>query len=369
MQRELNLDETARRTPENEAALLERKIASSFVQGSGAIEWLWNTNSDMTESNETPIGAVRPDGTEKPEATVLRAMPVSPGAESAPAQSRAACNRHHHIASRSVFCNRDLQLAAQRNAVRALTYYDHFTAYAVAENQLGKTGYAKAGDSPSAQALTDTAWRLLLKYANDGGNLLITGPVEKDEHWHRAARAAERRWTLRSEPLTYHNAEIVERRAFLSPSTSRAKAGWIHSDSTTDLPSKWSLMVRAGSSGRRIRWNWPMDAIDRRSLRLCGRPRWRGSDVRPVGATFPRRPRLPHRAGGLRGLRNDFRRRGGREDRFARQNDRRPVDSAASVAARRHRGDRQEGKDSGCQVRLLNAREEPVSVAPLINCA
>ena len=73
LQRELNLDEVARRTPENEAALLERKIAVSFVQGSGAIEWLWNSNSYMTEGNETPIGAVRPDGTEKPEASVLRA--------------------------------------------------------------------------------------------------------------------------------------------------------------------------------------------------------------------------------------------------------------------------------------------------------
>jgi hypothetical protein len=73
LQRELNFDEVARRTPENEAALLERKIASSFIQGSGAIEWLWNTNSYMTESNETPIGAVRTDGTEKPEATVMEA--------------------------------------------------------------------------------------------------------------------------------------------------------------------------------------------------------------------------------------------------------------------------------------------------------
>ena len=72
LQRELNLDETSRRTPENEAALFERKVAMSFVQGSGAIEWLWNTNSYMTEGNETPIGALRADLTEKPEATVMR---------------------------------------------------------------------------------------------------------------------------------------------------------------------------------------------------------------------------------------------------------------------------------------------------------
>src|SRR6202035_2207745 len=72
LQRQVNLDEIARRTTESEGVLFERKFAASFVQGSGAIEWLWNTNSDMTESNETPIGAILPDATEKPEAAVLR---------------------------------------------------------------------------------------------------------------------------------------------------------------------------------------------------------------------------------------------------------------------------------------------------------
>src|SRR5262249_39181129 len=59
LQRELALDEIARRTPEDEAALLERKVAMSFIQGSGAIQWLWHTNSYMTLGNEAPIGALR----------------------------------------------------------------------------------------------------------------------------------------------------------------------------------------------------------------------------------------------------------------------------------------------------------------------
>ena len=33
---------------EHEASLLERKVLL-FAQGAGAIEWLWNTNSYMTE--------------------------------------------------------------------------------------------------------------------------------------------------------------------------------------------------------------------------------------------------------------------------------------------------------------------------------
>jgi len=209
LQRELNLDESARRTTQNEAALLERKIASSFVQGSGAIEWLWNTNSDMTESNETPIGAVRPDGTEKPDATVLRdyasfSKVLSPHLRTPELPAIAIVTSQ--AAQFSVIA--DLQLAAQRNAVRALTYYDHLTAYAIAENQLGNLGTPKLAILPSAQALTETGWRLLLKYANDGGNLLITGPVEKDEHWHNAARAAQLKVDAQIEPLTYHNAEI-----------------------------------------------------------------------------------------------------------------------------------------------------------------
>src|SRR5258708_38789649 len=80
LQRELSMDEVARRDPEHEASLLERKVATAFVQGAGAIEWLWNTHSYMTESNETPIGLIRPDGTEKPEAAGARGLAgLAPG--------------------------------------------------------------------------------------------------------------------------------------------------------------------------------------------------------------------------------------------------------------------------------------------------
>src|SRR5258708_40138400 len=72
LQREINLNESARFTPEQEAALFERKIALSFAQGSGAIEWLWNSNADMLEDGEVALGALRADKTEKPEADVMR---------------------------------------------------------------------------------------------------------------------------------------------------------------------------------------------------------------------------------------------------------------------------------------------------------
>jgi hypothetical protein len=209
LQRELNLDEVARRTPENEAALLERKIATSFIQGSGAIEWLWNTNSDMTESNETPIGAVRTDYTEKPEATLLRAF------------GRFVPTLHQHLrepqlppvaiitsqaAQYSALA--DFQLEAQRRSVRALAYSAHLPAYVVAENQIENLGSPRLAILPSPQALTDAAWNRLLQYVDQGGNLLVTGPVDRDEHWQIVRRASALGIVGHVEPLVYHNTEL-----------------------------------------------------------------------------------------------------------------------------------------------------------------
>jgi hypothetical protein len=209
LQRELNLDEVARCTPESEAALLERKVAMSFIQGSGAIEWLWNTNSYMTESNETPIGALRTDYTEKPEASVMRAF-----AQFAPSLQEHL--RDPQMPSIAIITSQaaqysaiaEFQLEAQRRAVRALAYDVHLPAYMIAENQIEKLGSPKLAILPSPQALGEAAWHALLKYVDAGGNLLITGPVDRDEHWQVAHRALELGVQTHLEPLTYHNANI-----------------------------------------------------------------------------------------------------------------------------------------------------------------
>jgi len=209
LQRELDLDEIARRDPEHEGSLLERKVAASFVQGAGAIEWLWNTNSYMTESNETPIGLIRLDGTEKPEATVMReyaAFAPSLDEHLRNPEQPAIALVTSQAAQFSVLG--DLQLEAQRKAVRALAYHDRLTLYAVAENQVAKLGSPKLVLLPSAQALTDSTWQALLKYVNDGGNLLITGPVDRDEHWHRVPRSGELKLGAEVEPLMFHTAAI-----------------------------------------------------------------------------------------------------------------------------------------------------------------
>jgi Beta-galactosidase len=209
LQRELTLDEIARRTPEQEAMLLERKFALSFVQGSGAIEWLWNSNSYMTASNETPIGALHADGTEKPEATILRDMAKFSAVASPylvnPTQPAIAIVTSQ-AAQYSV--QADLQIAAQQNAVRVLGYEMHQPCYIIAENQIDKLGSPKLVILPSPQALRESTWQALLTYVGNGGNLLVTGPVSRDEHWHLVDRYTPLGIKAATEPLTFHNATI-----------------------------------------------------------------------------------------------------------------------------------------------------------------
>lgn len=230
LQRELNVDEIARRTPENEAALLERKIATSFIQGSGAIEWLWNTNSYMTESNETPIGAVRTDYTEKPEASVLRAF-----AQFAPSlqehlrdpQQPSIAIITSQAAQYSVLS--DFQLEAQRRAVRAVAYDVHLPAYIIPENQIGKLASPKLAILPSPQALGEPAWRALLHYVDAGGSLLITGPVDRDEHWQVVSRARDLALQAHVEPLTYHAATVRLGDRSLALTYAQPQQNWLDS--------------------------------------------------------------------------------------------------------------------------------------------
>jgi len=235
LQRGLNLDQTARRTPENEAALLERKIATAFIQGSGAIEWLWNTNAYMTESNETPIGAVRTDYTEKPEATVLRAFAAfAPSLQQhlLDPQLPAVAIVTSQAAQFSVLG--EFQLQAQQRAVRALTYLNHLPVYMVAENQIDRLGSPKLVILPSPQSLGDAAWSALLKQVESGGNLLITGPVEHDEHWQAVSRASQLGLKAHAEPLVYHDAVLRIGTRPVPLAFGQAQQNWLESLSFDD---------------------------------------------------------------------------------------------------------------------------------------
>lgn len=187
-QRRLTMNNHLRLSAEEEAWQLERKLAISFAQGAGGIEWVWNVNAMMANDNEIPIGAVRPDGTEKPEAQVLSGMahfaaqhPESfTGMEPPPVTV---------VASQAeLYGQWDMATNMLKKSVRALAYYDHEPLRMLPENRVGELGQPKLVILPGAQALTQKAWDQLLAYVDAGGHLLITGPVEYDEHWQPVGR-------------------------------------------------------------------------------------------------------------------------------------------------------------------------------------
>jgi hypothetical protein len=228
LQRELNLDEVARRDMQNEGTLFERKFAAAFVQGSGAIEWQWNTNSYMTEGNETPIGAVRTDGTEKPEADVMRAFAAfAPALREhlrGPQQPNVAIVTSQAAQFSAIA---DLQIAAQRNSVRAMAYGARIAPYVIAENQIEKLGLPQLAVLPSPQALTEEAWQTLLNYVGNGGNLLITGPLDRNEHWQVVRRQEPLIADAATEPLTFHQAGLQLDDRAISLSFDQDKQNWL----------------------------------------------------------------------------------------------------------------------------------------------
>ncbi len=190
-QRRMTQDDRLRLTAEEEGWQLERKLALSFAQGAGGLEWVWNVNARMANDNEIPIGAVRPDGTEKPEAEVLAGF--ARFAAQSPASFTEIEAPQVTLANSQSFIYSDLgglAYGAQKKALRALAYFDHTPARMLPENRLGELGMPKLVILPAAQALAESAWQQLLDYVSRGGCLLISGPVARDEHWHFVDRTS-----------------------------------------------------------------------------------------------------------------------------------------------------------------------------------
>ena len=189
-QRRLTLDDQLRFSAQVEAWQMERKIAIAFVQGAGALEWVWNVDAYMANDNEVPIGAVRPDETEKPEAQVLAGYaafvnrsPRSFTRIEPPAVTMVMSQAQQY----SVLGG--MALDTQKHALRAMAYCDRTPLRMLPENRLVELGTPQLVFLPSSQGLTDKAWNELLGYVARGGTLLVTGPVDRDEHWQPVNRA------------------------------------------------------------------------------------------------------------------------------------------------------------------------------------
>jgi len=209
VQRSPQIDDIERRSPEDTARLLERKLAIAAVTSAGAIQWLWHTNAYMKNDNEAVIGALRSDATEKPEALTLRRF-AEFAAASRGRLSDAEPPKVAIVTSQAFQYSalNWLALEAQAKAVRALEYSCRVPATVVAENRLAELGKPQLVILPSPHALTDEAWERLLQYVEQGGNLLITGSIERDLHWQATARLQALGLDATPQPLLYRQAQL-----------------------------------------------------------------------------------------------------------------------------------------------------------------
>lgn len=200
--REVRVDGTGHRSLAEETSLLERKLAIAAGTSAGAIQWLWNVNAYQRDDREATIGAVRPDGTEKPEAELLRRYAAFATA-AGPHMSGAVLPEVAIVTSRTLQYSplENLEKEAQQKSVRALNYLCDVPAFVISENQVAGAGahqFANLSTEetpklvilPAPQALSDEAWSKLLAYVADGGMLLVTGSVERDAHWRVTQRLA-----------------------------------------------------------------------------------------------------------------------------------------------------------------------------------
>lgn len=204
-----NANGMLRRSPDEDAALLERKLGLSFDTGAGAIEWLWNINAIEWSQQEVTIGAVRPDGTEKPEAAVLKDYAAFAKSiqdylqEPQPAPVTILTSQAEQFSVLS-----EMATEAQQRAVRVMSYRCRIAVRVVSENHVKDIAGSQLTVLPSAQMLRDATWRELLSYVKNGGNLLITGPIGRDAHWQLRKRLREVGIQAKSSNLLYRSSSI-----------------------------------------------------------------------------------------------------------------------------------------------------------------
>lgn len=185
-------DGRAKRSEEELRSMLERKYAYAFATGgAGAVQWIWNTNFYMDNANESQIGALRADGTEKPEADVSYDF----GRFISEAGERFAGRKLEEIAVvfpySNDFSNRKLAYDATTRLTRILSYQLHLPFRGVSEYDLDvlEADPPKLILLPSTHNLDSEAVRKLLSLAERTGvTLLITGTLGLDAYWQPTGR-------------------------------------------------------------------------------------------------------------------------------------------------------------------------------------
>lgn len=173
------------RSEEEVSRLLERKMALSFAaDGSGFIEWIWNTNPYMNSTNEVGIGFHRVDGTAKPELQPFLKIAKFMAQHGQRLRERASEPVAMVIPHSQMFSPRSFAFEATRKCVRAMYYHCGVPMQAISEYTLEQyAGQAKLIIVPAPRVLTDKCWETLLAEIRRGATVAISGPIDDDDHW------------------------------------------------------------------------------------------------------------------------------------------------------------------------------------------
>lgn len=185
-------DGRAKRSENELRSLLERKYAYAFsTGGAGAIHWIWNTNFYMDNANESHIGALRADGTEKPEADVSYDFGRFMAEIRDLFEDRALEDIVAIFPYSNDFSNRKMAFDATTQMTRVLSYQLNMPLRAASEYHLDVLAEqpAKLIVLPSAHNIDEQAWSKLIEIVKStGATLLATGPISLDAYWKPSPR-------------------------------------------------------------------------------------------------------------------------------------------------------------------------------------
>ncbi|UQZ82951.1 Beta-galactosidase [Paenibacillus konkukensis] len=188
-------DGRAKRSETELRSILERKYAYAFsTGGAGAVQWLWHTNMYMNNVNESNIGALRADGTQKPEADVSYDFGKFMGSIGHLFEDRALEDVAVVFPYSNDLSNRRLAVEATSVLTRVLCYELNVHFRAMSEYELSALADhpPKLIVVPSAHNFSGQALEQLLDHVREhGGTLLLTGPAGLDEHWRPIERLTD----------------------------------------------------------------------------------------------------------------------------------------------------------------------------------
>jgi hypothetical protein len=210
------MDGGAWRTENDAARLLERKLAISIgVGGAGFIEWIWNTNPFMKSDNEAAIGLFRADGTAKPELTAVSEYARFFDAQKSLMQGKQEEGVVLVIPHSNMFSTRNVASEATRHSVRSMYYHCNVPMKAVSEFRLYLLKeIPQLLILPSAGVLSDEAWNALLEIVEKGATLLLTGPIDANEHWLERPRLKQLGINASTRPVAQEESVVIGRKEY-----------------------------------------------------------------------------------------------------------------------------------------------------------